>query len=166
MSTARNRARASASIALQRAADTGATARCTALSLALGLAAGGAGCGYQSPVVSVGAATAGERTAAHTLVNITIEATNPNTIALPLRRLDYTVAAGGAAFSGVRSPEATLPPGGTRTISFPAVLPAGAPAGPYTVSGTLLYTTPGQIAEILFDTGVSRPTVSFGGQVR
>ncbi len=124
------------------------------------------GCGYQAPTVEVKSAAIVERTDQHTVVNLTIEATNPNTLALPLRRIDYTVGSGGATFSGVRSPEATLPPGGTRTITFPAVLPAaavGSDGGVYTVSGTILYTTPGQIAELLFDTGVSRPTVGFRG---
>lgn len=123
------------------------------------------GCGYQSPTIEVKSASVVESTDRHTLVNFSIEATNPNAIALPLRKLDYTVSVGGGTpFSGVRSPEATLPPGGTRTITFPAVLPAGAAAGSYTLNGTLLYITPGQIAEILFDTGVSRPTVGFAGQ--
>ncbi|MFN0010514.1 MAG: LEA type 2 family protein [Phycisphaerales bacterium] len=122
------------------------------------------GCGYESPTIEVKSATAVESTDQHTVVNFVIEATNPNAISLPLRRLDYTVAVAGTPFSGVRSPEATLPPGGTRTITFPAVLPAGTAAGAYTLSGTLLYITPGRFAEILFDTGVSRPTVGFAGQ--
>ncbi len=141
-------------------------ARTPATRLALGACAAlaASGCGYQSPTIEVKSASVVESTDRHTLVNFSIEATNPNAIALPLRRLDYTVAVGGAPFAGVRSPEATLPPGGTRTITFPAVLPAGAAAGSYTLTGTLLYTTPGQIAEILFDTGVSRPTVGFAGR--
>lgn len=124
------------------------------------------GCGYQAPTVEVKSASVIERTDHHTLVRLTIEATNPNTLALPLRRIDYTIGSGGATFSGVRSPEATLPPGGTRTITFPAVLPAAAvgnDGGAYTLSGRIMYTTPGQIAELLFDTGVSRPTVGFRG---
>lgn len=130
--------------------------------VALAATALAAGCGYQAPTVEVRSASVVERTDKHTLVNFTIEATNPNAIALPLRRIDYTVTSGGASFWGVRSPEATLQPGGTRTISFPAVLPAAAGGGgAYTLNGTVLYTTPGQIAEILFDTGVSRPTVAF-----
>jgi hypothetical protein len=37
----------------------------------------------------------------------------------------------------------------------------GGRAVPYRLSGTLQYITPGALAELLFDTGVSQPDVSF-----
>jgi hypothetical protein len=122
---------------------------------------------YAAPSLDiVGTRLADERPGAIVLV-IDFDAQNTNEIELPLREIDYTVSLDGReVFRGVRSPEATLRRLGSQSFSIPAVLvfdPADRPVGPrrYIVEGELKYTTPGEIAQILFDTGVRRPTIAF-----
>lgn len=96
-----------------------------------------------------------------------LDATNANEVELPLRDVRYTVALDGRTYRGVRSGEASLRRLGTQRLVIPAAFPLSEgqarPAGPvrYRVEGELRYVTPGEIAQILFDTGVRRPTVTF-----
>jgi hypothetical protein len=108
------------------------------------------------------------------VLEFTFEATNTNEVELPLREARYKVSLDGKeVFSGVRSPEATLRRLGSQQIVIPAAvaLSEGRPhptgIARYRVAGELGYTTPGEIAQVLFDTGVRRPVVSFShdGQI-
>lgn len=99
----------------------------------------------------------------------TLAAENPGEEPLPLRTVEYRLELDGrTVFEGTRSPEATIRRQGTQTITLPAVvriadhpeLQSGG-AVPYRLSGILRYTAPGQIAEVLFDAGVSVPSVEF-----
>lgn len=143
--------------------------------VALGLALcailpGLGGCSsYSAPQLSVADVKIKEETPAGLVLEFTLDATNKNTIELPLRDVRYELKLGGReVFSGVRSPEAALRRLGTQRIVIPAVIPLG-PGSPrpvglvaYELSGTLGYLTPGQFAQVLFDIKVSRPKVRFG----
>lgn len=137
----------------------------TVLSLLLG------GCTvYKAPKFTVINAAATQRTGEGVAMLFTLDAQNENDVGLPLRDVEYTVELDGQrVFSGTRSAEATLRRLGTQQVMLPAVmrLSPGAtpPAAPsrYRISGTVTYVTPGQIAEILFDTGVRVPKVGFSG---
>ncbi len=140
---------------------------------ALALWAGGCK-SYSAPTLRVEKVEVGEHTADGLVLKFAIEADNRNDIELPLREVHYALKLDGReVFRGVRSPEASLRRLGTQRIVFPAVVPlkAGeeAPSGVVTfeIEGSLAYTTPGQIAEILFDAGLKRPKVGFrdGGQI-
>lgn len=130
-----------------------------------------AGCqSYSSPAITVLSSEPTERTSDGVAMRFTLEATNTNEVALPLRDVEYSVELNGQhVFTGTRSAEATLRRLGTQQFFLPAVILTSqqpTPPGPahYRISGTLTYVTPGQIAEILFDSGVRVPSVSFSGE--
>jgi len=135
-----------------------------------------AGCSsVSSPKLTVTSAAPMGRSDEGVALAFMVDAENPNESALPLRTIEYTVMLDGRpVFAGTRSPEATLRRLGTQQIVLPAVvrladhpwLAAGlASAGkvPFRIEGRLTYVAPGQIAEILFDSGVSVPTSTFSG---
>jgi len=73
---------------------------------------------------------------------------------------------GRTVFDSRRAAQATLRRLGTQTLILPVVIPTsrtGALTGLHAlvVSGTLSYIAPGQLGELLFDTGVRVPKVSF-----
>jgi hypothetical protein len=134
-------------------------------------AAGLAGCSYSAPTLKVTEARVTERTQEGVVVVIGLEVENRNNIELPLREVRYSVTLeSGETFSGVRSPEASLRRLGTQKISFPAafrVAPGAVPPSGTVrceVSGDLGYITPGEFAQVLFDTGVRRPSATFRGE--
>ncbi len=123
---------------------------------------------YSAPALRVAKVEVGEQTSDGLVLRFAIDADNRNDIELPLREVNYTLRLDGKdVFTGVRSPEASLRRLGTQRIVFPAVVPLGpgvaAPSGlvRFEIAGNLEYTTPGQVAEILFDAGLRRPSVSF-----
>lgn len=125
---------------------------------------------YRPPEFDVAAVRPTERTDEGVAMVFELDAKNPNDVALPLREVDYTVELDGrTVFKGTRSAEATLRRQGTQQVRLPAVVnltgsgehPATTGRVPYTIKGTVTYVTPGQIAELLFDTGVRVPTVEF-----
>ncbi len=120
----------------------------------------------QSPSLRVVDVRTVERTEQATVVEFTLEGDNPNEIELPLRTARYSLQIDGArVFEGERSPEATLRRQGTQRFVLPAPIPASLASGagqrPYRLAGTLGYIAPGQLAEVMFDLGVSNPTVDF-----
>jgi hypothetical protein len=144
------------------------------LSTACALMSGGCGSSYAAPKLRVTNATVAERTDAGVVLDFTVEADNVNEEALPLREVRYDVYVDQRkVFSGYRSPEATLRRFGTQQVRLPAVIATGPgqtpPSGTasYRVVGTLVYFTPGSIAEILFENDLRKPSVSFSedGQV-
>ena len=103
--------------------------------------------------------------------SIPIELSNPNHDALRLVKFDYIVEVNGErAFAGQRAAQTTLASSGTRNVEIPFVIPferlgwepQSLPASAeYRVRGKLEYVTPGEIAQILFDTGVRTPRAGF-----
>ncbi|MBL0922827.1 MAG: LEA type 2 family protein [Phycisphaerales bacterium] len=143
-------------------------ASATALLLLAGLT--GAGCrSVEQPRLEVVEARIVERAPTGVVVEFTLEGDNPNAVQLPMREVSYALEVDGRrVFSGQRSAEATLRRLGSQRFLLPAVVPASEFEGDlsgaeYRVHGTVVYLAPGAIAELLFDTGLSRPTVSFSG---
>lgn len=122
---------------------------------------------YRAPVLTVAETRVREAAPSGVVVEFLIDAENPNPEPMPLREVRYAMQVNGQrVFECVRSPEATLRRFGTQRLILPVVLPLAPGATPpsasdVTLSGTLSYTAPGQLAETLFDTGVSRPEASF-----
>ncbi len=141
------------------------TARIVGLPGAALLLSCGACSSYDNPSLRVTDVSVRERSAEATVVEFTIELENPNEVALPLKELSYDVSLDGKrVFSGFRSPEATLRRFGTQRIRVPAVISGEAPRSGTVwcrMSATLAYTTPGELAEVLFEADVRRPEVGF-----
>lgn len=119
---------------------------------------------YPSPTLTVTDARVTQTTDAGSVITFSVDASNTAEVALPLKTLNYAVYLNDQeVFRGTRSPEATLRRFGTQKISFPAVVTGPAPAAgtPYRVEGVLGYVAPGEIAAILFDYDIERPTVGF-----
>ncbi|RLS50407.1 MAG: hypothetical protein DWH90_01370 [Planctomycetota bacterium] len=71
----------------------------------------------------------------------------------------WTLDAGGRRIEWVAT--RTVPPREMIQESLPVVLPSS--VGAWSVSGELSYVAPGRLNDILFDSGFSRPSVSFAG---
>lgn len=137
-----------------------------------------AGCDtYQAPSLEVTSVEAAERTDEGVSMVFVLAARNGNNEPLPLRDAEYTLdIEGERVFSGTRSAEATLRQSGVQEIRLPAVVNldrdprladvVASGQARYRLAGTLRYVTPGQIAEILFDTGVRVPSVEFASEGR
>ena len=102
------------------------------------------------------------------MATVYVELENPNNEPLPLRTVEYTVeltGKDGMTFRGTRAAEATLPSQGKHRLALPAAFPASVDliGASYRISGTIRYLKPGQIAAILYDYRVSRPSVDFSG---
>jgi hypothetical protein len=154
----------------------GWAARAGLLVIAAANCLGPAGCStYKDPELSVAAAEITERSPEGAVISFTVSAANPNPDALPLKDASYTLELNGkVVFSATRSAESTLRRLGTQKFVLPAAVPASELAEfesgglvTYRLSGTLQYVTPGALAELLFDTGVRQPDVSFSqtGQI-
>ena len=127
-----------------------------------------AGCSsYDAPRLAVSSVALGERSDEAVVLVFTLDAANSNDVALPLERVRYTVRLDGrVVFRGTRWAEATLRRVGTQQISLPAAvpleqMPKTGRGVPYRITGELIYVTPGEIAQLLFDSGVRRPSVRF-----
>jgi hypothetical protein len=125
---------------------------------------------YSAPRLEVVGVQLVEETATGMVLRCEVDATNRNNVELPLREVRYTLKLEGQpAATGLRSPEASLPRFGTQRITFPAVLALGPdrprPSGTlrFELDGQIMYITPGQFAQVLFDINVRRPKVSFDG---
>lgn len=71
----------------------------------------------------------------------------------------WTIEAGGRRIEWVAT--RTVPPREMIQESLPVVLPSS--VGTWSVNGELTYVAPGRLNDILFDSGFSRPSVSFTG---
>lgn len=137
--------------------------------LAAGLSAALTGCsGTARPSAVVTNASVVERSAGAVVVEFEIETANPNDIELPMRDVVYTLDVDGRrVFSARRDAQATMPRGGTQVIRIPAVVPLGeGGVSPdlhgYSLRGTIYYSLPSQLADVLFDAKISRPSVGIG----
>ncbi len=126
---------------------------------------------YRDPVVSVVEAAVTETGDGLVGLGFTLVLENPNPQPLALHEFSYTLAMDGApAYHGRWAASATLPANGTRQLTIPAIVrydqlgwtAASAPSqARYDLVGHVFYLAPGDIAEILFDTGVRRPKAAF-----
>ncbi len=96
------------------------------------------------------------------VIEFSIQATNPNKEPIPLKQIRYRVEIDGVeVFSGVRSPQTTLHTYSSHVFKLPAVIPASALSGSesvsYLVVGTAQYVPPGRLSEVLFDAEVKVP---------
>lgn len=96
------------------------------------------------------------------VIEFSIQATNPNKEPIPLKQIRYRVEIDGVeVFSGVRSPQTTLHTYSSHVFKLPAVIPASALSDSESVSylivGTAQYVPPGRLSEVLFDAEVRVP---------
>ena len=129
---------------------------------------------YRDPSVSVVGVVVTETADGLLGLDFSLVLENPNQQPLALHEFNYTVAVDGAvAYRGRWAASATLPASGVRRLTIPAVVrydQVGRTASSdtskprYDLAGYLLYLAPGDIAEILFDTGVRKPKASFAAQ--
>jgi LEA14-like dessication related protein len=135
----------------------------------------GGGCSiYRDPALNVGQPAVHETTEQALTLRFPIDLQNPNEEPLKLLQLEYDVRVDGrTVYSGIRDAQATVASHGTRQVEIPAVVryddlnwtAANVPAqARYSISGKLQYVTPGEIAQILFDTGVRKPRAGFRAQ--
>jgi hypothetical protein len=132
------------------------------------------GCsGVSAPEVDIAGASLGERSDEAFVIDFAVSLANPNDEPLGLIEMRYAVTAadGAAVYEGRRSAEATLAANGQKTIRVPAVIPLATLGGgvmpstlTYSIRGELWYLAPGALEETLFDAGVQRPSVTFGGE--
>lgn len=127
-----------------------------------------AGCStYDAPTLSVVDARITQETDAGVVIDFGLDASNTNEFEVPLERVSYTLRLDGRrVFTGTRSAEATVRRLGTQRVTLPAAIDLAKfelPTGdvPYELSGSVVYVTPGEIAELLFDAGVRRPKAKF-----
>jgi LEA14-like dessication related protein len=126
---------------------------------------------YRDPQIAMKGATLTERTAEAIAANVVFDLANPNDEALELVEVEYSVRVNGEKLTTLRrAAQATLAGKGVRQIQIPIVLPfeelnwtpENVPdRAEFAVRGTVQYVTPGEIAQILFDTGVRKPRVGF-----
>lgn len=122
---------------------------------------------YDAPKIDVVGARISQETAEGIVIDFTLDATNTNEVDLPFERVRYALRLNGQrVFSGTRSAEATVRRLGTQQFMLPAAIDLAEfemPEGDveYELSGSVVYVTPGEIAQLLFDAGVRKPRSSF-----
>ncbi len=133
----------------------------------------GGGCSkWAAPTLRVTGASVTDESDEGFVISFTLEGENSNDEPLPLHAVQYRVLLDGkTVFNGVRSAEVTLPRYGTQTLQLPASIShedyAGSPdelvqsGVRFQVSGVLVYITPGNLSDLLFDVGIRRPKVAF-----
>ncbi|MHC4908623.1 MAG: LEA/WHy family protein [Planctomycetota bacterium] len=135
-----------------------------------------AGCAHKAPQLQVVGAEVVDGSEEATQIDFAIDLSNPNDEPLELLHFDYELSIDGQrVYQGRRAAEATLSRGGIRRLTIPVIVreadvPLRASADQsastvaYRLSGQLLYISPGELAEILLDTGLRRPSVRFGSR--
>jgi hypothetical protein len=126
---------------------------------------------YRSPAIQVQNVRVVDQTDEAITLGFDLAVTNPNDEPLKLLDFNYSLTVDGkGVYSGKRSAEATLNAAGEQRVTLPAVVPfqrtgwqpGSVPAqADYAISGSVLFLTPGEIALILFDSGVRRPKARF-----
>lgn len=134
------------------------------------------GCVGGAPSVLVTDATVLETTEEAVAIGIGLDLVNGSSVPLDVRQIDYVVSVDGrTVYEGRRAAQTTLPSAGASRIDVPAVIrfddagwtdASAPPSATYRISGHVLYLSPGELAEILLDAGVRKPTVSFRGEGR
>jgi len=128
------------------------------------------GCsGVKAPRVELRDVSIGEVSDEGFVLDFALDLNNPNTETLDLYEFEYVVTVNGRRlYTGRRSAQAALSPGGGQTVAVPAVVTFGdlgvdhvPDSLDYALNGSLWYVTPDELAQILFDSGVNRPNVGF-----
>ena len=130
------------------------------------------GCsGYRAPTIQLTSVTMTEESEEATALTFKLELQNPNPEPIELREFHYRLSMNGReVYVGRRAASTTLHSHALQTIELPAVVryeklgwtQRDRPQSlSYALKGTLLYETPGELAEILLDIGVRRPKVTF-----
>ncbi|MCI0363607.1 MAG: hypothetical protein L0219_06965 [Phycisphaerales bacterium] len=134
-----------------------------------------AGCSAARPDIVVKNVALGESSDEAVVLRFDLHLSNASDEPLKLLEFEYEVEIDGVtAFEGVRSAQATLAAASERELAIPAVWRRDHPTWPaadaapqtpptYSISGTLRYVQPGEVAQVLLDTGVWRPSVKFSG---
>jgi len=136
------------------------------------LAAALSGCSaYQSPNIDVRSPRVTEKTGEAIAIAFPLRLENPNADPIELQHFEYALTVDGqTVYHGRRAAQMTLHRNGDSSVELPAVIAFqrvgwSAESHPaevtYRLSGSLLYTTPGELAQTLLDTGVRRPTAHF-----
>lgn len=126
---------------------------------------------YRSPSIQLVDVRMVDRSDEAAAFHFDFDLENPNEEPIELREFRYTLSVDGTrVYEGRRAASTTLQPGTTNRVELPAAiryalvnwqastLPESVE---YRLTGTLVYVTPGELAEVLLDTGVRRPTASF-----
>ena len=126
---------------------------------------------FRAPTVSVNHVSVTDATEEALSLSFVMDLKNPNRGAVPLHEFVYTLAIDGKeVYAGRRAGGVTLSAEGDRQVLLPAVVPysrvgwtaLSLPASvSYSLTGRLQFNAPNRLAQILFDTGVRRPKVSF-----
>ncbi len=132
------------------------------LLLLITLAAGG--CAVQRPSARVTGVEIAEATEEGSRLLVTVVLDNPRDEPLPIRRSRYELSVDGETFEFTDLAAATMPAQGSQTLRLPAAVrvPAAAVGSrPYEVRGSVVYEPPGEIRDLLTDSGVPLPSVTF-----
>jgi hypothetical protein len=134
----------------------------------------GGSSGFRSPAISVNEVAVTGTSDEAVALAFAIDLHNPNDAPLELYEFRYTLAIDGTqVYAGRRAPGANVGPAATQRLTLPAIIPydrlgwtvaVHPPHAEYALTGRLVYTVPSTIAELLFDTGVRRPTSSFSSR--
>lgn len=122
---------------------------------------------YDRPEIEVVGARVTQESPEGVVIDFTLDATNPNEVDLPLERVRYALSLDGRrVFEGTRSAEATVRRLGTQQLTLPVAIDLSRFAAPtgdttYELTGSVVYVTPGEIAQLLFDAEVRRPRATF-----
>ena len=129
----------------------------------------GFGCRAQPPEVAVTGVRVDEATEQGSRVVFSLALRNPGADPLPIRRTHYTLEVDGRPFTFTDLAVATMPAEGVQTLSFPAAfsVPRERIAGAsYRLSGAVVYEPPGELRDLLTDSRVPLPSVSFSDSGR
>ena len=128
---------------------------------------------YHDPVIVVTGAKLTETSDEALALRFGLDLHNPNDEALSLLEFKYDLAIDGKpVYHGSRAGETVLAIRGDKHVEIPGVIrfdktgwtPGSIPASAnYSLKGRLQYITPGKIVQILFDTGVRKPSAPFSG---
>lgn len=128
---------------------------------------------YKDPSVIVTGARLAEITDEAVAIKFGLDIHNPNVEPLTLVEFKYDLSIDGQrVYEGVRAAESVLAIKGDKHVEIPGVIrfdkagwqPGGLPASAnYRLNGRLQYVTPGKIVQILFDSGVRKPSAPFAG---
>lgn len=142
-------------------------ARLLAICLFLGMVFGMTGCEFaQPPTATVVSTILVEQTDEAGLVDITIAVTNENDFPLELKVGNYALSvADGEQFSfETYVPYVSLPPNGSQDLVLQAAVPhngQGLNGQAYRVSGSMQWVPPGEIRQLLTESGVPLPAFTF-----
>jgi len=125
--------------------------------------------GTTAPALRIVDASVLERSPEAAVVVFTLEATNPNSEALPLTRVEYELSVGGKVLAqGLRAAEATIRRHGHSNITLPVSIPLapGAAQGtiPYRLVGRVGYLPFNATSRMLVDAGLRYPSAGFADE--